>query len=130
MAFETLRQRLCEAPILVLPEGMDGFLVYYDAFISGLGAILKQRGHVTAYTSRQLKPHGVWCTIYTDQKSLKYLMDQQYLNMRQLKWLDMRHDYDCELLYHPGKANVVVDALSRKVVSVPMIEFGFLLLVG
>ena len=113
-AFETLRQRLCEAPILALPEGVEDFVVYCDASISGLGAVLMQRGHVIAYASRQLKPHeanypthdlelgavvfalkiwrhylyGVRCTIYTDHKSLRYLMDQPNLNMRQrrLMW--------------------------------------------
>ena len=114
-AFETLRQRLCEAPILALPEGMEDFVVYCDASISSLGAILMQRGHVIAYASRQLKPHevnypmhdlelgavvfalkiwlhylyGVRCTIYTDHKSLRYLMDQPNLNMRQRRWLDV-----------------------------------------
>ena len=56
-SFETLRQRLCEAPVLALPEGMEDFVVYCDASISGLGAVLMQRGHVIAYASRQLKPH-------------------------------------------------------------------------
>nr|KAJ0193903.1 hypothetical protein LSAT_V11C800436920 [Lactuca sativa] len=114
-SFETLRQRLCEAPVLSLPEGMEDFVVYCDASISGLGAVLMQRGHVIAYASRQLKPHetrypthdlelggvvfalkiwrhylyGVRCTIYTDHKSLKYLMDQPNLNMRQRRWLDV-----------------------------------------
>ena len=105
-----------------------------------------QRGHVIAYASRQLKPHeanypthdlelgavvfalkiwrhylyGVRCTIYTDHKSLRYLMDQPSLNMRQRRWLDVLKDYDCEILYHPGKANVVADALSRKVSAAPI----------
>ena len=56
-AFETLRQWLCKAPILTLPEGVNDFVVYYDALIVGVGAILMQRGHVIAYASRQLKPH-------------------------------------------------------------------------
>ena len=99
-----------------------------------------------AYASRQLKPHetrypthdlelgavvfalkiwhhylyGVRCTIYTDHKSLKYLMDQPNLNMRQRRWLDVVKDYDCEILYHPGKANVVADALSRRAESTPL----------
>ena len=123
-----------------MPEGIEDFVVYCDASISGLGAVLMQRGHVIAYASRQLKPHeanypthdlelgavvfalkiwrhylyGVRCTIYTDHKSLRYLMDQPNLNMRQRRWLDVVKDYDCEILYHPGKANVVADALSRK----------------
>ncbi|KAJ9538563.1 hypothetical protein OSB04_031296 [Centaurea solstitialis] len=100
---------------------------------------ISSRGKVIAYASRQLKPHegnyptydlelgavvfylkmwrhylyGVKCTIYTDHKSLKYLMDQPNLNMRQQRWLDVVKDFDCEILYHPGKANVVTDALSR-----------------
>jgi len=145
-SFETLRQRLCEAPVLALPEGMEDFVVYCDASILGLGAVLMQRGHVIAYASRQLKPHetrypthdlelgavvfalkiwrhylyGVRCTIYTDHKSLKYLMDQPNLNMRQRRWLDVVKDYDCEILYHPGKANVVADALSRRAESTPL----------
>ncbi|KAI3518312.1 hypothetical protein L1887_06894 [Cichorium endivia] len=145
-AFETLRQKLCEAPVLTLPEGVEDMVVYCDASLHGLGAVLMQRGKVIAYASRQLKPHetrypthdlelgavvfalkiwrhylyGVKCTIYTDHKSLKYLMDQQDLNMRQHRWLDVLKDYDCEILYHPGKANVVADALSRKKICVPL----------
>ena len=95
-------------------------VVYCDASISGLGVVLMQRGHVIAYASRQLKPHeanypthnlelgavvfslmiwkhylyGVWCTIFINQKSLKYLMDQQNLNMQQRRWLDVPKDYD------------------------------------
>ena len=58
--------------------------------------------------------YEVRCTIYADHKSLRYLMDQSNLNMRQRRWLDAVKNYDCEILYHPGKANVVADALSRK----------------
>ena len=143
VAFETLRQRLCEALILTLPEGVDDFVVYCDASVTGMGAVLMQRGHVIAYASRQLKPHkanrsthdlelgavvfalkiwrhylnGVQCTIYTDHKTLRYLMDQANLNMSQRRWLDVVKNYECEILYHPGKANVVANALSRKAVA-------------
>ncbi|KAJ9539430.1 hypothetical protein OSB04_032163 [Centaurea solstitialis] len=139
-AFETLRQKLCEAPVLTLPEGVEDMAVYCDASYHGLGCVLMQRGKVIAYASRQLKTHevnypthdleleavvfalkiwrqylyGVRCTIYTDHKSLRYFLDQPNLNMRQRRWLDVVKDYDCEILYHPGKANVVADALSRK----------------
>ncbi|KAJ9562962.1 hypothetical protein OSB04_008122 [Centaurea solstitialis] len=139
-AFDTLRRKLCEAPVLTLPEGVEDLTVYCDASYHGLGCVLMQRGRVIAYASRQLKTHevnypthdlelaavvfalklwrhylyGVRCTIYTDHKSLRYFMDQQNLNMRQRRWLEVVKDYDCEILYHPRKANVVADALSRK----------------
>ena len=58
--------------------------------------------------------YGVKFQIFTDHKSLKYLFDQKELNMRQRRWMELLKDYDCEILYHPGKANVVADALSRK----------------
>ncbi|KAJ9552642.1 hypothetical protein OSB04_016687 [Centaurea solstitialis] len=145
-AFDELRKRLCEAPVLTLPEGVEDMVVYCDASHQGLGAVLMQRGKVIAYASRQLKPHecnypthdlvlgavvfalkmwrhylyGVKCTIYTDHKSLKYLMDQPNLNMRQRRWLDVVKDYDCEILYHPVKANVVADALSRNPIDQPI----------
>ena len=129
--------------MLTLPEGIEDFVVYCDASITCLGAVLMKRWRFIAYASRQLKQHdvrypthdlelgaevfsfkiwrnylyGVWCTVYTYQKSLRYLMDQLNLNMRQHGWLDVVKDYNCEILYHLGKANVVVDALSCKLTS-------------
>ena len=64
--------------------------------------------------------YGVQCTIYTDHKILTYLMDQLNLNLRQRRWLDVVKDYDYEIIYHLRKANVVVDALSCKVVVAPI----------
>ncbi|GJW51844.1 putative reverse transcriptase domain-containing protein [Tanacetum coccineum] len=139
-AFQLLKQKLCEAPILALPEGNDDFVVYCDASYQGLGAVLMQREKVIAYASRQLKPneenytthdlelgavvfalkiwrhylYGTKCTVFTDHKSLQHILDQKELNMRQRRWLELLADYDCEIRYHPGKANVVADALSRK----------------
>ncbi|GJR93821.1 putative nucleotidyltransferase, ribonuclease H [Tanacetum coccineum] len=139
-AFQLLKQKLCEAPILALPEGNDNFVVYCDASLQGLGAVLMQREKVIAYASRQLKPHeenytthdlelgavifalkiwrhylyGTKCTVFTDHKSLQHILRQKELNMRQRRWLELLADYDCEICYHPGKANVVADALSRK----------------
>ncbi|GJW11036.1 putative reverse transcriptase domain-containing protein [Tanacetum coccineum] len=134
-AFQLLKQKLCEAPILALPEGNDDFVVYCDASHQGLGAVLMQREKVIAYASRQLKPneenytthdlelgavvfalkiwrhylYGTKCTVFTDHKSLQHILDQKELNMRQRRWLELLADYDCEIRYHPGKANVILD---------------------
>ncbi|KAJ9539086.1 hypothetical protein OSB04_031819 [Centaurea solstitialis] len=139
-AFQTLKDCLTRAPILALPEGNDDFVVYSDASKLGLGCVLMQRGKVIAYASRQFKEYkknypthdlelasfvfalklwlhylyGTKCQLFTDHKSLKYIFDQTTLNMRQQRAMELIKDYDCEILYHPGKANVVVDALSRK----------------
>ncbi|GKD18814.1 putative reverse transcriptase domain-containing protein, partial [Tanacetum coccineum] len=138
--FQLIKQKLCSAPILALPEGSEDFVVYCDASIKGLGAVLMQREKVIAYASHQLKIHennytthdlelgavvfalkiwrhylyGTKCTVFTDHKSLQHILDQKELNMRQRRWLELLSDYDCEIRYHPGKANVVADALSRK----------------
>ncbi|GKA06319.1 putative reverse transcriptase domain-containing protein [Tanacetum coccineum] len=139
-AFQTLKQKLCSAPILALPEGSENFMVYCDASHKGLGAVLMQKEKVIAYASRQLKIYEknyttydlelravvftlkMWIhylydttyVVFTDHKSLQHILDQKELNMRQRRWLELLSDYDCELRYHPGKANMVADALSRK----------------
>ncbi|GJR06063.1 reverse transcriptase domain-containing protein [Tanacetum coccineum] len=140
LAFQTLKDKLCNAPVLALPDGPEDFVVYCDASGIGLGCVLMQRGKVIAYASRQLKIHEknytthdlelgvvvfalkIWrhylyrtkSVIYTDHKSLQHIFSQKELNMRQRRWIELFSDYDCEIRYHPGKANVVVDALSRK----------------
>ncbi|GJR80433.1 putative reverse transcriptase domain-containing protein [Tanacetum coccineum] len=82
-----------------------------------LGAVLMQNEKVIAYASRQWKIHEKNYTTHDlelDHKSLQHILDQKELNMRQRCWLELLSDYDCEIRYHPGKANVVADALSRK----------------
>ncbi|GKA90464.1 putative reverse transcriptase domain-containing protein [Tanacetum coccineum] len=135
-----MKQKLCSAPILALPEGSENFVVYCDASHKGLGAVLMQKEKVIAYASRQLKVHEknysthnlelgavvfalkMWrhylhetkCIVFTNHKSLQHILDQKELNMRQHRWLELLSDYDCEICYHPGKANVVADALSQE----------------
>nr|GEU32559.1 hypothetical protein [Tanacetum cinerariifolium] len=105
----TPTEKLCEAPILALPEGNDDFVIYCDASLQGLGAVLLQREQVIAYASRQLKPHEENCTTHDLE-----LGAVKELNTRQRHWLELLTDYDCEIRYHPGMANVVADALSWK----------------
>ncbi|GJS54371.1 putative reverse transcriptase domain-containing protein [Tanacetum coccineum] len=107
-AFQTLKQKLCSAPILVLPEGTEDFVVYYDASLKGYGSVLMQREKVIAYASRQLKVHEENYTTHNLE------LRAEELNLRQQRWIELLSDYDCEIRYHPGKANVVADALIRK----------------
>jgi ribonuclease HI len=139
-AFQTLKQYLTSAPVLDQPDNSKPYEVYCDASGTGLGCVLMQENRVIAYASRALRPHEknypthdlelaavvhalkIWrhylmrtrCNIYTDHKSLKYIFTQADLNMRQRRWLELIKDYDLEVHYHPSKANVVADALSRK----------------
>ncbi|GJS55707.1 putative reverse transcriptase domain-containing protein [Tanacetum coccineum] len=108
-AFQLLKQKLCSAPILALPEGSEDFIAYCDASKKGLGAVLMQREKIWRHYL-----YGTKCTMFTDHKSLQHILDQKELNMRQRRWLELLSDYDCDIRYHPGKANVVADALSRK----------------
>ncbi|GJU81326.1 putative reverse transcriptase domain-containing protein [Tanacetum coccineum] len=138
--FQLLKHKLCSAPILALPEGTRDFVVYCDASHKGLGAVLMQKEKVIAYASRQLKVHeenyitddlelgvvvftlrlwrhylyGTKCMVFADHKSLQHILDQKELNMRHRRWIELLSDYDCEIRYHPGKANVIADALSLK----------------
>ncbi|GJX57583.1 putative reverse transcriptase domain-containing protein [Tanacetum coccineum] len=136
---DDLSKKLCSASILALSEGSENFVVYCDASHNGLCAVLMQREKVIAYASRQIKIHEknytthdlelgavvftlkMWrhylydtkCVVFTDHKSLQHILDQKELNMRQHRWLELLSDYDCEIRYHPGKANVVADALTE-----------------
>ena len=139
-SFQELKKRLDTALVLILPDQRKDYQVYCDASRQGLGAILMQEGRVVSYASRQLKPHelnyathdselavvvhalktwryfliGNHCEVYMDHNSLQYIFMQKELNLRQRRWLELIKDYDMKLHYHPGKANVVADVLSRK----------------
>ena len=149
-SFEQLKGMLVEAPVLTQPTSGKEYTLYSDASSIGLGCVLMQDGKVVAYASKQLKPHEqnyptydlelaavvfslkIWrhylygekCRIYTDHKSLKYLLMQKELNLRQWRWLELFKDYDCIIDYHLGKANVVVDALSRKTVVESSLQYS------
>ncbi|GJR58399.1 putative reverse transcriptase domain-containing protein [Tanacetum coccineum] len=155
-AFQLLKQKLCSAPILALPEGRKDFIVYCDASHKGLGVVLMQRVKVISYASCQLKIHkknytthdlelgsvvfslklwrhylyGTKCTMFMDHKSLQHILNQKELNMRQRRWLELLSDYDCEIRYHPGKANVVADALSRNERSKPLRVQALVMTIG
>ncbi|GJX73161.1 putative reverse transcriptase domain-containing protein [Tanacetum coccineum] len=111
LAFQTLKDKFCNAPVLALPGGLEDFLVYCDVSEIGLGYVLMQKGKVIAYASRQLKIHE---KNYTTHDLELGAVVQKELNMRHLRWIELFSDYDCEIRYHPGKANVVADALSIK----------------
>ncbi|GJW89559.1 putative reverse transcriptase domain-containing protein [Tanacetum coccineum] len=128
-SFRILKEKLCNAPVLALPDGPNDFVVNCDASNQGFGCVLMQRVKVIAYASRQLKTHeknytthdlelgavvfalktwrhylyGTKSVIYTDHKSLQYLFEQKELNMRQRRWIELLSDYECEIKYHPGK---------------------------
>ncbi|KAH0636581.1 hypothetical protein KY289_036496 [Solanum tuberosum] len=138
-SFQELKKRLTTAPVLTLPEGTQVFVVYCDASRVGLGCVLMQNDKVIAYASRQLKVHeknypthdleladvvfslNIWrhylysvhVDVFTDHKSIQYVFTQKDITLRQRRRLELLKDYDMSILYHPGKANVVADALSR-----------------
>ncbi|GJS27434.1 putative reverse transcriptase domain-containing protein [Tanacetum coccineum] len=120
-AFQLLKQKLCSAPILALPEGSEDFIAYCDASKKGLGAVLMQREKVIAYASRQLKIH-----------EKNYTTHDLKLGAVVFALKIWRHylDYDCEIRYHPGKANVVADALSRKERDQPLRVRALVMTIG
>jgi ribonuclease HI len=139
-SFNQLKLRLMSPLVLIMSDLQKGFDIYCEACSQGLGCVLMQEGHVIAYASRQLWKHelnypthelelaavvhalkiwrhyimGTKYQVYTDHKSLKYIFTQKDLNLRQRRWLELIKDYDLEIHYHPGKVNLVADALSRK----------------
>jgi hypothetical protein len=139
-AFKNMKKLLNTTPVLAQPDTDKPFDVYCDASGTGLGSVLMQEGQLISYSTWQLRRHeehylthdlelatvvmalrtwhhylvGNVVHIYTDHKSLKYIFTQSYLNMRQQRWLELIKDYELEVHYHPGKANIIVDALSRR----------------
>jgi hypothetical protein len=137
-SFQELKKRLTTAPILVMPDMEKLFSIYCATSGQGLGCVVMQDGHVVASASHQLRKYEVhylthdlelaavvhalkiWrhylmgkrCELYMDHKCLKYIFTQSNLNLRQRRWLELIKDYDLGINYHPGKANVVADALS------------------
>ena len=139
-SFQNLKTLLTTALIPTLLVKGKNFIVYCDTSYSGLGAVLMQERNVIAYALRQLKVHErnypthelelvavvfalkqwrhyiyvVKCEVYTDHRSLQYVFNKKDLNLRQRRWMELLKDYDVTILYHPGKANMAADALSRK----------------
>ncbi|KAL0458159.1 UNVERIFIED_CONTAM: Transposon Ty3-I Gag-Pol polyprotein [Sesamum latifolium] len=113
-SFEELKRRLTSAPILALPSGDGGYVVYTDASRQGLGCVLMQHGKVIAYASRQLRPHEI--NYPTHDLELAAIVHALKI-WRHYLWIELLKDYDCTIDYHPGKANIVADALSRKTVD-------------
>jgi hypothetical protein len=142
-SFQELKKRLTTAVALTMPDMEKSFSIYCDSSGQDLGCVLMQDDHVVAYASRQLRKHEekylthdlelaavvhalkIWrhyiiskrCEVYSDHKSLKYIFTQLDLNLRQQRWLELIKDYDLGINYHPGKGNVVADALSRRISS-------------
>jgi hypothetical protein len=139
-SFQELKKRFTTTPVLTMPDMEKPFSIYCNASDQGLGCVLMQDGHVVVYASRQLRKHEekylihdlelvavvhvlkIWrhyiigkrCEVYSDHKSLKYIFTQPDLNLRQRRWLELIKEYDLGINYHPSKANVVADALSRR----------------
>jgi len=142
-SFRTLKKKLTKASVLAIPDPEKRYTVFCDASSKGLSNVLMQGDNVIAYASRKLKMHeenypthdlelaaivfalkvwrhhlyGAQFDLFIDHKSLKYLFDQRDLNMRQRRWMEYLKDFDFDLKYHPGKANVVADDLSRKALA-------------
>ncbi|GKB91628.1 putative reverse transcriptase domain-containing protein, partial [Tanacetum coccineum] len=124
-SFQLLKQKLCRAPILALHEGSEDFIVYCDALMKGLGVVLMQREKVIAYASRQLKIHEKNYT--THDLELRAVVFALKIWRH---YLYGTNDYDCEIRYHPGKANVVADALSRKEQEPPLRVRALVMTIG
>ncbi|GJS07230.1 putative reverse transcriptase domain-containing protein [Tanacetum coccineum] len=123
--FQLIKQKLCSAPILALHEGSKDFIVYCDVSIKGLGT-----SSSVCFKNMETLSDGTKCTVFIDHKSLQHILDQKELNMRQRRWLELLSDYDCEIRYHLGKANVMADALSRKEGNKPLRVRALVMTIG
>ncbi|GJR36525.1 putative reverse transcriptase domain-containing protein [Tanacetum coccineum] len=115
--FQKFKQKLCSAPILALPEGMEDFMVHEENYTTHdleLGAV------VFAIMLWRHYLYGTNYVVFTDHKSLQYILNQKELNLRQRRWIELLSDYDCEIRFHPGKENVVADALCQKERNSPL----------
>ncbi|GKF58912.1 putative reverse transcriptase domain-containing protein, partial [Tanacetum coccineum] len=110
-AFQTLKQKLYSVPILALPEGMKDFVVHEENYTT---RDLELGAFVFALRLWRHYLYRTKCVVFTDHKSLQYILNQKELNMRQRRWIELLSDYDYEIRYHPRKANVVAEALRRK----------------
>ncbi|CAA7051127.1 unnamed protein product [Microthlaspi erraticum] len=139
-SFSQLKEMLTTTPVLALPEPGKPYMVYTDASGIGLGCVLMQEGRVIAYASRQWQGSernrpthdlelgavifalkiwrsyllGETVQVFTDHKSLQHIFTQPMMNARQTRWVEFLADYQVNINYHPGKANLVADALSRR----------------
>ncbi|KAA3477082.1 DNA/RNA polymerases superfamily protein [Gossypium australe] len=125
-SFKMLKRILTKAPVLIQPEVGKEFVMYCDTSHTGkvvANASRQLRSHEVNYPTHDLELaarhylYGEKSIIYTDHKSLRYLLTQKELNLKQRMWVELLKNYDCSIEYHPGKANVVADVLSRKVIS-------------
>ncbi|GKA31151.1 putative reverse transcriptase domain-containing protein [Tanacetum coccineum] len=121
-AFQLIKQKLCSAPILALHEGSEDFITYCDASINGLGDVLMQRDKVIAYVSRQLK------ILEKNYMTHDLELEAKELNMKQRCWLELLSDYDCEIRYHPGKANVNAQTEAQKPENIKNEDVGGMLI--
>nr|GFB13263.1 reverse transcriptase domain-containing protein [Tanacetum cinerariifolium] len=120
-AFQFLKQKLCSAPILALPEGSEDFIVYCDTLNKWLGAVLMQREKVISHASRQLKIHEKNYTTHDLELGAVVFAPKIWRHYR---------DYDCDIHYHPGKANVVANDLSRKEREPPLRVRALVMTIG
>ncbi|XP_070039532.1 uncharacterized protein [Nicotiana tomentosiformis] len=133
-SIQKLKNALTTAQVLVLPSASSSYTFYCDASRVGIGCVLIRDGRMISYASRQLKPHEKNCLVHDLElaaivhelmiwRHYRYGVSCEDLNMRRQRWLELLKDYDITILYHPGKANVVDDSLSRKAESMGSLAF-------